>query len=139
MQHVVCTRDPDRWTTVADEGAKELCRACPRRWRCAQEACETPGAEGVWAGIQIPQSRSRPPVRAEAVAVDGRAQRVSNPKTVNYCLAIAMRKRSSGSMQGVWSEGPISNPNDLGPALTRAVAAVKRGEPALVDVVTQVR
>ena len=41
---------------VADEGAKELCRACPRRWRCAQEACETPGAEGVWAGIQIPQA-----------------------------------------------------------------------------------
>ena len=40
---------------------------------------------------------------------------------------------------GVHAEGPISNPNDLGPALTRAVAAVKRGEPALVDVVTQVR
>ena len=54
VQHVVCTREPDRWTTVADEGAKELCRACPRRWRCAQEACETPGAEGVWAGVLIP-------------------------------------------------------------------------------------
>lgn len=53
---VLCARDPDRWTTVADEGAKELCRACPRRWRCAQEACETPGAEGLWAGILIPQA-----------------------------------------------------------------------------------
>jgi acetolactate synthase-1/2/3 large subunit len=40
---------------------------------------------------------------------------------------------------GVYAEGPISNPNDLGPALKRAVTAVKRGEPALVDVVTQVR
>ena len=40
---------------------------------------------------------------------------------------------------GVHAEGPITNPSDLGPALTRAVAAVKRGEPALVDVVTQVR
>jgi benzoylformate decarboxylase/acetolactate synthase-1/2/3 large subunit len=40
---------------------------------------------------------------------------------------------------GVYSEGPISNPKDLGPALARAVAVVKRGEPALVDVVTQVR
>ncbi len=49
-----CTRDPDRWTVSADEGAKALCRACPRRWRCAQEACKTPGAEGVWAGILIP-------------------------------------------------------------------------------------
>ena len=28
---------------------------------------------------------------------------------------------------------------DLGPALKRAIAVVKRGEPALVDVVTQVR
>ena len=51
-----CTRDPDRWTTRADEGAKALCRACPLRWRCAQEACSTPGAEGVWAGIAIPEA-----------------------------------------------------------------------------------
>ena len=51
-----CTRDPDRWTTTADEGAKALCRACPLRWRCAQEACLTPGAEGVWAGILIPEA-----------------------------------------------------------------------------------
>ena len=51
-----CTRDPDRWTTIADEGAKTLCRACPLRWRCAQEACLTPGAEGVWAGILIPEA-----------------------------------------------------------------------------------
>jgi WhiB family redox-sensing transcriptional regulator len=50
-----CTRDPDRWTDTADEGAKALCRACPRRWACAREACKTPGAEGVWAGIRIPE------------------------------------------------------------------------------------
>ncbi len=50
-----CTRDPDRWANGADDLAKQLCRRCPRRWRCAQEACETPGAEGVWAGIAIPQ------------------------------------------------------------------------------------
>jgi acetolactate synthase-1/2/3 large subunit len=40
---------------------------------------------------------------------------------------------------GVYAEGPIENPNDLAPALKRAVAIVKRGEPALVDVVTQPR
>jgi WhiB family redox-sensing transcriptional regulator len=51
---VACARDPERWTTSADEGAKALCRACPRRWPCAQQACATPGAEGVWAGILIP-------------------------------------------------------------------------------------
>jgi len=40
---------------------------------------------------------------------------------------------------GVYGEGPISDPKDLGPALRRAVEVVKRGEPALVDVVTQPR
>ena len=40
---------------------------------------------------------------------------------------------------GVYAEGPIANPRDLGPALQRALAVVKKGEPALVDVVTQPR
>jgi thiamine pyrophosphate-dependent acetolactate synthase large subunit-like protein len=40
---------------------------------------------------------------------------------------------------GVYAEGPITDPKDLGPALQRAVAVVKRGEPALVDVVAQAR
>ena len=40
---------------------------------------------------------------------------------------------------GLYAEGPITNPKDLGPAIKRAIAAVKRGEPALVDVVTQPR
>jgi thiamine pyrophosphate-dependent acetolactate synthase large subunit-like protein len=40
---------------------------------------------------------------------------------------------------GVFGIGPIANPNDLGPALERAIEVVKRGEPALVDVVTQGR
>jgi len=40
---------------------------------------------------------------------------------------------------GLYAEGPITNPRDVGPAIRRAIAAVKRGEPALVDVVTQPR
>lgn len=40
---------------------------------------------------------------------------------------------------GIHAEGPIAHPDDLGPALDRAIDTVKRGEPALVDVVTQVR
>jgi acetolactate synthase-1/2/3 large subunit len=40
---------------------------------------------------------------------------------------------------GLYGEGPIENPNDLGPALRRALAVVKNGEPALIDVVTQPR
>jgi hypothetical protein len=40
---------------------------------------------------------------------------------------------------GWWSVGPVKDPNELGPALKRAVAAVKAGEPALVDVWMQPR
>ncbi len=40
---------------------------------------------------------------------------------------------------GVVGIGPIENPNDLAPALKRALEVVKAGEPVLVDVVMQPR
>ncbi len=40
---------------------------------------------------------------------------------------------------GVHAEGPISDPNDLAPAIRRAIEVVKGGNPALVDVLTQPR
>jgi acetolactate synthase-1/2/3 large subunit len=40
---------------------------------------------------------------------------------------------------GCYSEGPVENPKDLGPAISRALAVVKKGEPALIDVVSQPR
>ncbi len=40
---------------------------------------------------------------------------------------------------GVHAQGPISNPNELGPAIKRALEVVKRGEPSLIDVLTQPR
>jgi acetolactate synthase-1/2/3 large subunit len=40
---------------------------------------------------------------------------------------------------GVYSEGPIGNPRDVGAAIQRAIAVVKKGEPALIDVVSQPR
>jgi acetolactate synthase I/II/III large subunit len=40
---------------------------------------------------------------------------------------------------GLYSEGPIENPNDLGPAIRRGIEHVKKGEPVLIDVVTQPR
>jgi thiamine pyrophosphate-dependent acetolactate synthase large subunit-like protein len=40
---------------------------------------------------------------------------------------------------GMASEGPISDPNALAPAFMRGLAAVKRGEPYLIDVLTQPR
>ncbi len=40
---------------------------------------------------------------------------------------------------GVFGIGPITDPAELAPALQKAIAVVRRGEPALVDVVTQPR
>jgi thiamine pyrophosphate-dependent acetolactate synthase large subunit-like protein len=40
---------------------------------------------------------------------------------------------------GVTSFGPVTDPNELGAVLKKAVAVVKRGEPALVDVISQGR
>ncbi len=40
---------------------------------------------------------------------------------------------------GVYAEGPISDPNDLRAAISRALAVVRKGEPALIDVVCQPR
>jgi WhiB family transcriptional regulator, redox-sensing transcriptional regulator len=52
----VCVDDPDRWITTIDEQAKAACLHCPRRWLCAREACEMPRAEGMWAGVVIPEA-----------------------------------------------------------------------------------
>lgn len=40
---------------------------------------------------------------------------------------------------GCWSEGPITEPGELAPAIKRALDVVDNGEPALVDVVCQPR
>ncbi len=40
---------------------------------------------------------------------------------------------------GLHAQGPITNPNDLGPAIRRSLDVVKGGEPSLIDVVTQPR
>jgi thiamine pyrophosphate-dependent acetolactate synthase large subunit-like protein len=40
---------------------------------------------------------------------------------------------------GMYGEGPISNPKEAAPAIKRALERVRKGEPALLDVVTQPR
>jgi acetolactate synthase-1/2/3 large subunit len=40
---------------------------------------------------------------------------------------------------GMYSEGPISDPKDLAPALKRGIERVKKGEPVMLDVITQPR
>jgi thiamine pyrophosphate-dependent acetolactate synthase large subunit-like protein len=60
----------------------------------------------------------------------GIGTRIDDPP-VNYAMV--------AKGMGLYGEGPITDPNDLGPALRRAAEAVMKGEPALVDVVTQPR
>ena len=40
---------------------------------------------------------------------------------------------------GVWAAGPIDHPDDLAPALQRAIETVIQGQPAVVDVISQPR
>ncbi|HEX5418479.1 MAG TPA: thiamine pyrophosphate-binding protein, partial [Gammaproteobacteria bacterium] len=40
---------------------------------------------------------------------------------------------------GMAGEGPISDPTKLSAALQRGVASVKRGEPYMIDLITQPR
>jgi acetolactate synthase-1/2/3 large subunit len=40
---------------------------------------------------------------------------------------------------GVDGEGPINDPKNLAAAIRRGIAAAKRGEPYLIDVITQGR
>jgi Thiamine pyrophosphate-requiring enzymes [acetolactate synthase, pyruvate dehydrogenase (cytochrome), glyoxylate carboligase, phosphonopyruvate decarboxylase] len=40
---------------------------------------------------------------------------------------------------GWYAEGPIDQPGDIAPALQRAIARVKAGQPALLDTITQKR
>jgi acetolactate synthase-1/2/3 large subunit len=55
---------------------------------------------------------------------------IMNPDIAYHDLAKSM---------GWWAKGPITDPADLGPAIKEAVAVVKTGQPALVNVVTQPR
>jgi thiamine pyrophosphate-dependent acetolactate synthase large subunit-like protein len=54
-----------------------------------------------------------------------------NEPNINYAML--------AKAYGMYSSGPIENPKDLGPAIKAALEVVKKGEPALVDVVTQPR
>jgi acetolactate synthase-1/2/3 large subunit len=55
---------------------------------------------------------------------------IMNPDIAYHDLAKSM---------GWWAKGPVTDPADLGPAIKEAVNAVKDGQPALVNVITQPR
>ena len=72
-----CRQDPDRWAlaTGPDPDAIQLCRDCPRRWACAQEAGELPDVSGICAGVFVPatgRARAYALCRLRALAEHGR-------------------------------------------------------------------
>jgi len=64
---------------------------------------------------------------------------VSRANIGNELADPAIDYASLAKAYGVYGQGPIDNPNDLGPAIKKAIEVVKRGEPALIDVLTQPR
>jgi len=57
----------------------------------------------------------------------------------NKLINPAIDYKKMAESMGMYGEGPITDPSQLGPALKRAMDVVKRGEPAMVDVRTQPR
>ena len=77
-----------------------------------------------WHQIQMAELRGTPVERAAL------GQDLFGPAPDFAALARSM---------GCYGEGPIEDPDELGPALRRAIAQVREGRPALVDAVTRFR
>jgi acetolactate synthase-1/2/3 large subunit len=73
------------------------------------------------------------------IMADRHSRGIANCGTGTTITAPNIDYRKLAQSMGMYGEGPISDPKDLGPAIRRALDVVKRGEPALVDVVTQPR
>ena len=98
-------------------------------------------AHGTLAADALRKSSSTIPIVFVAVSGDcRRSLRQANQRHIGTALTdpnIDFATVARGF--GVHGEGPVTNQNDLAPALKRAIAAVKSGQPALVDVVTDPR
>jgi acetolactate synthase-1/2/3 large subunit len=73
------------------------------------------------------------------IMADRHSRGVANCGTGTTITAPNIDYAKLAQSMGMYGEGPISDPKDLGPAIRRAIDVVKRGEPAMVDVVTQPR
>jgi acetolactate synthase I/II/III large subunit len=73
------------------------------------------------------------------IMADRHSRGISNCGTGTTITGPDISYAKLAESMGMYGEGPISDPKDLGPAIKRAIEVVKRGEPALVDVVTQPR
>jgi acetolactate synthase-1/2/3 large subunit len=73
------------------------------------------------------------------IMADRHSRGVANCGTGTAITAPNIDFAKLAQSMGMYGDGPISDPKDLGPAIKRALDVVKRGEPAMLDVVTQPR
>jgi acetolactate synthase-1/2/3 large subunit len=73
------------------------------------------------------------------VMADRHSRGVANCGTGTTITAPNISYAKLAESMGMYGDGPISDPKELGPAIRRAIDVVKHGEPALLDVVTQPR
>jgi thiamine pyrophosphate-dependent acetolactate synthase large subunit-like protein len=73
------------------------------------------------------------------IMADRHSRGVANCGTGTTITAPNIDYAKLAQSMGMYGDGPISDPKDLGPAIKRALDVVKRGEPAMLDVVTQPR
>jgi thiamine pyrophosphate-dependent acetolactate synthase large subunit-like protein len=73
------------------------------------------------------------------IMADRHSRGVANCGTGTTITAPNIDFAKLAQSMGIYGDGPISDPKDLGPAIKRALDVVKRGEPAMLDVVTQPR
>ncbi len=105
-------------------------------------------ASAIWTAAhhQIPMLiivRNNRAFHQEVIYVQNMAVR-RNRDPANCFIGTTIREPNIDHAQiargyGLYAEGPIENPNELGPAIRRALAVVRRGEPALLDVIAQPR
>ena len=70
------------------------------------------------------------------------SRRLHDPRTAGIGTEIADPNIDFAKLaqsMGVYAEGPVTDPAKLAPALQRAIAVVKSGKPALLDVISQGR
>jgi acetolactate synthase I/II/III large subunit len=112
------------------------------RWRlhvCARHAldrCAPPHPDAV---CRAQQPCLSPRIHAPAAMAGRRSRGVTNTYIGTTLQDPNIDYAAAAKAFGVHGEGPVSDPNDLAPALKRAIAMVKSGQPALLDVVTEPR
>ncbi len=107
-----CVADPDRWVEAVgdDPLARALCRGCPRRWACAEDALRISPASGIWAGVCIPESgrgRSHALRQLKSLVEHGKSLHTSSVSRSVSAPSCASGPKASHEPAAVASSGAV--------------------------------